>query len=71
LSIVVRGGLEDPDLVAGALGQVPPVHQDLVEDLGRLELARASAGTIAMIGSKISVSQRLAAIAAVLAARGS
>ena len=36
---VVARGLEDVDLVAGALGEVPPVHEDLVEDLGRLELA--------------------------------
>src|SRR5690606_17633646 len=31
------GGVEDVDLPAGALGEVPPVLEDLVEDLGRLE----------------------------------
>ena len=36
---VVAGGLEQVDGVAGPLGEVPPVHEDLVEDLGRLELA--------------------------------
>ena len=49
---VVAGGVEDADLVAGPLGEVPAVHEDLVEDLGRLELAaRPRGGIIAMIGS--------------------
>ena len=45
------------------------MHEDLVEDLGRLQLAAGLVGgTIAMIGSKISVSQRFATTAAVLPA---
>src|SRR5215210_4339638 len=36
---VRRGGLLEPDVLALALGQVPAVLQDLVEQLGGLELA--------------------------------
>src|SRR3712207_7548066 len=36
---VVARGLEGVDLAPGLLGQEPPVLEDLVEDLGRLELA--------------------------------
>src|SRR5215204_3330255 len=35
---VRRGGLLEPDVLALTLGQVPAVLQDLVEELGRLEL---------------------------------
>src|SRR5215216_1630559 len=35
---VRRGGILEPDVLALALGQVPAVLQDLMEELGRLEL---------------------------------